>query len=202
MVKVRPREAADQAAAEAFLARHNSLRGARLGQLVHPMDHPGLCPRARVIWQTADVSSDNPADLHMLNVIVRDMAASLDFYQRLGIAIPGEAAGDHVQLKMPGGFSLELGHGRVGPAVARRLCRADPASARVVLGFMLASRAAVDDRYAELIATGYRGRQRPFDAFWGARYAVVADPDGNDVGLMSPVEESRRTWLPQPSPAP
>jgi hypothetical protein len=30
----------------------------------------------------------------------------------------------------------------------------------------------------------------------------VADPDGNDVGLMSPVEESRRTWPPQPSPAP
>ena len=44
----------------------------------------------------------------MLNVIVRDMAASLDFYQRLGVAITGEAAGDHVQLKMPGGFSLEL----------------------------------------------------------------------------------------------
>jgi uncharacterized glyoxalase superfamily protein PhnB len=147
------------------------------------------------------VSSDNPADLHMLNVIVQDMAASLDFYQRLGIAIPGEAAGDHVQLKMPGGFSLEL-----DTAESARLWhagwRADPASARVVLGFMLASRAAVDDRYAELIATGYRGRQPPFDAFWGARYAVVADPDGNDVGLMSPVEESRRTWPPQPSPAP
>lgn len=31
--------------------------------------------------------------------------------------------------------------------------RANPASARVVLGFMLASRAAVDDRYAELTAT-------------------------------------------------
>ena len=27
----------------------------------------------------------------MLNVVVRDMAASLDFYQRLGIAAPGEA---------------------------------------------------------------------------------------------------------------
>jgi catechol 2,3-dioxygenase-like lactoylglutathione lyase family enzyme len=147
------------------------------------------------------VSSDNPVDLHMLNVIVRDMAASLDFYQRLGIAIPGEAPGGHVQLKMPGGFSLEL-----DTAESARLWhagwRADPASARVVLGFMLASRAAVDDRYAELIATGYRGRQPPFDAFWGARYAVVADPDGNDVGLMSPVEESRRTWPPQPSPGP
>ena len=41
-VKVRPREAADQAAAEAFLARHDSLRGARLGELVHPMDHPAF----------------------------------------------------------------------------------------------------------------------------------------------------------------
>lgn len=72
----------------------------------------------------------------MLNVIVRDMAASPDFYQRLGIAIPGEAAGDHVQLKMPGGFSLELDTGE-----STRLWHAgwgaDPASARVVLGFML-----------------------------------------------------------------
>ena len=46
----------------------------------------------------------------MLNMVVGDMAASLDFYQRLGIAVPGPAdgVGGHVQLKMPGGFSLEL----------------------------------------------------------------------------------------------
>jgi len=135
----------------------------------------------------------------MLNVVVQDMAASLAFYQRLGIAVPGDAAAAHVQLKMPGGFSLEL-----DTAGSARLWhagwRADPASTGVVLGFMLASRRAVDDRYAELTAVGYQGRQPPFDAFWGARYAIVADPDGNDVGLMSPVEESRRTWPPQPSP--
>jgi uncharacterized glyoxalase superfamily protein PhnB len=155
------------------------------------------------VWQTAEVSSDNPPDLHMLNVVVADMAASLDFYHRLGIAVPepGDGAGAHMQLTMPGGFSLEL-----DTAESARLWhagwRADPDSAKVVLGFVLASRAAVDDRYAELTAAGYRGRQPPFDAFWGARYAIVADPDGNDVGLMSPVEESRRTWPPQPSPAP
>ena len=26
----------------------------------------------------------------------------------------------------------------------------------------------------------------PFDASWGARYAIVADPDGNDVGQIGP----------------
>jgi GNAT superfamily N-acetyltransferase len=49
---VRSREAADQAAAEGFLARHNSLRVARLGELVHPLDHPAFVaetPRGRLL---------------------------------------------------------------------------------------------------------------------------------------------------------
>ena len=45
-MKIRPWEPADQAAAQAFLARHNSLRGARLGDLVHPLDHPALVAEA------------------------------------------------------------------------------------------------------------------------------------------------------------
>jgi catechol 2,3-dioxygenase-like lactoylglutathione lyase family enzyme len=145
------------------------------------------------------VASDGP-DLHMLNVVVRDMAASVAFYRRLGVAAPGDSPGAHVQLRMPSGFSLEL-----DTAESARLWhagwRADPASVGVVIGFAVPSRDAVDERYAELTAAGYVGRQPPFDAFWGARYAIVADPDGNDVGLMSPLDESRRTWPPQESPA-
>jgi hypothetical protein len=37
-----------QAPAQAFLARHNSLRGARLGELVHPPDYPAF------VAETAD----------------------------------------------------------------------------------------------------------------------------------------------------
>lgn len=72
----------------------------------------------------------------------------------------------------------------------------------VVVGFSLPTREAVDQRHAELTAAGYPGRQPPFDAFRGARYAIVADPDGNDVGLMSPIDESRRTWPPGQFPDP
>jgi uncharacterized glyoxalase superfamily protein PhnB len=145
--------------------------------------------------------SESPPDLHMLNVVVGDLPASLGFYRRLGIAVPDDAdvAGGHVQLRMPGGFSLEL-----DTAESARLWhagwRADPASAGVVIGFALPTREAVDERYAELTSAGYAGRQPPFDAFWGARYAIVADPDGNDVGLMSPMDSSRRTWPPEKSP--
>ena len=147
--------------------------------------------------------TESGPDLHMLNVIVGDMPASLKFYRRLGVPAPAPetAPGTHVQLRMPGGFSLEL-----DTAESARIWhagwRADPASTGVVIGFALPSREAVDERYAELTSAGYPGRQPPFDAFWGARYAIVADPDGNDVGLMSPVDQSRRTWPPEESPAP
>ncbi len=139
----------------------------------------------------------------MANLIVNNVAASLDFYRRLGIQVPeGEnAEAAHIQLRMPSGFSLEL-----DTAESARLWhaawRADPADVGVVLGFSLPTREAVDQRYSELTAAGFAGRQPPFDAFWGARYAIVADPDGNDVGLMSPIDESRRTWPPAPSPDP
>jgi catechol 2,3-dioxygenase-like lactoylglutathione lyase family enzyme len=154
-----------------------------------------------VLWQTATMSERAP-DLHMLNVIVGDMAASVDFYRRLGVTAAGPDTSDaHVQLRMPGGFSLEL-----DTAESARLWhagwRADPSSAGVVIGFSLPTRAAVDECYGELTAAGYPGRQPPFDAFWGARYAIVADPDGNDVGLMSPIDQSRRTWPPRDSPDP
>jgi catechol 2,3-dioxygenase-like lactoylglutathione lyase family enzyme len=146
--------------------------------------------------------SDQQADLHMLNVAVTDMAASLEFYRRLGVAVPDKdtAGAAHVQLRMPGGFSFEL-----DTADSVRLWhaagRAEPGSVSIVIGFSLPTRAAVDERYADLTAAGYLGRQPPFDAFWGARFAIVADPDGHDVGLMSPVDRSRRTWPPADSPA-
>ena len=48
----------------------------------------------------------------------------------------------------------------------------------------------VDDCYAELIAAGHDGHLEPWDAFWGQRYAVVHDPDGNAVDLFAPLSVS------------
>jgi uncharacterized glyoxalase superfamily protein PhnB len=162
---------------------------------------PVIGPRGCALADCCVMKNSGP-DLHMLNLVVDDMRASLDFYRQLGIAVPdgGDAAAPHVQLRMPGGFSLEL-----DTAESVRLWhaawRTDPATVGVVIGFSLPTREAVDERYAELTSAGYTGRQPPFDAFWGARYAIMADPDGNDVGMMSPIDESRRTWPPEESPA-
>jgi len=34
---------------------------------------------------------------------------------------------------------------------------------------------------------------KTYDAFRGARYAIVEDPDGNSFGLMSPIDAARKS---------
>jgi Glyoxalase/Bleomycin resistance protein/Dioxygenase superfamily len=72
---------------------------------------------------------------------------------------------------------------------------------RIVLGFNVAARDDVDRLYAELTGAGYAGLAPPYDAFWGARYAIVEDPNGVAVGVMSPIDPARKTWPPAGWPA-
>lgn len=133
--------------------------------------------------------------IDQLNLVVGDMEASVAFYRLLGVEI-GDTAEEWQPHHRSGeaGVDLDLD----STAFARRW-DAGSNGPGVVIGFKLPSRAAVDEMFTKLTTAGYRGRQEPWDAFWGARYAVVADPDGNPVGLMSPVDPDRR--LPGPDPA-
>ena len=146
--------------------------------------------------------ADNGLVLNQLNIVARDFDRTLAFYRRLGVEISDHANHAeirHAEVTLENGFVLEFDN----LALARTYNAAwrQPAgSSRALIGFSVATREAVDERYADLVAAGYDGRQPPYDTFWGARYAVVADPDGNDVGIMSPLDPSRRSWPPEESP--
>ena len=73
-----------------------------------------------------------------------------------------------------------------------------PGGSGIVLGFRTPDRESVDRLFAELTAAGAPAQQEPYDASWGSRFAVVTDPDGNSVGLMSEPEPDRRTPGPTP----
>ena len=136
--------------------------------------------------------------LRQVNLVVRDMEASIAFYRRLGISVPDavtwppDSDARHVDGAMRGGIELDLDNFAMARIYDRSRANEASATPVAILGFSLVSREAVDARYAELVGAGYVGRQPPYDAFWGARYAIVEDPDGNPVGLMSPIERSRQ----------
>lgn len=137
--------------------------------------------------------------LDQLNIVVKDMASMAAFYERLGLTLEGgppEWAANHRDTPEPDGTSLGLD----SAPFAAVWNQGWPGGTGVVIGFRVASREDVDALYGELTAAGYAGQQAPYDAFWGARYAIVEDPDGHSVGLMSPADPARR-GMPPPPPA-
>jgi uncharacterized glyoxalase superfamily protein PhnB len=145
------------------------------------------------------------AILNQLDLVARDFEATAEFYRRLGVSFEDRSApgGEvrHAELTLANGFVLHLDDERLA-GLYNAAWRRRGGSSRALLGFSVPTRETVDERYAELVGAGYEGRQPPYDTFWGARYAIVADPDGNDVGIMSPSDEARRSWPPVESPAP
>jgi catechol 2,3-dioxygenase-like lactoylglutathione lyase family enzyme len=125
--------------------------------------------------------------LNAVGIVVADMAKSLAFYRRLGLDLPASAdAEPHVEVPLPGGLRLLID-------TADTIRSFDPTwapahgSPRVSLAFECADPAGVDQVYAELVKAGYEGHKEPWDAFWGQRYALVHDPDGNGVDLFAPL---------------
>jgi catechol 2,3-dioxygenase-like lactoylglutathione lyase family enzyme len=134
--------------------------------------------------------TDSPI-LDQVNIVVTDMEAAVAFYRRLGLTIPDSYAAFHAHhrsAQVPGGVDLDFD----SVEFARHWDKGWQTGA-AVFGFKVDSRERVDAIYADLTGVGYRGQQEPYDVFWGARYAIVEDPDGNAVGIMSPVDPSRRS---------
>lgn len=121
------------------------------------------------------------------------MPATLAFYRLLGLEIPEAAvwsvggAAHHVEIKVPGASYIELDSIALTKAFDPGWQQIEGQSRNVIM-FSLPTRVAVDEVYAMLMAAGHPSHLAPFDAFWGARYAIVYDPDGNQVGLISPAD--------------
>lgn len=125
------------------------------------------------------------ARLDLIGLVVADMARSLAFYRRLGFDLPPEADGEpHVEATLPAGL-------RIAWDTIETVRSFDPGwtapsgGHRIALAFACDDAAAVDATYGDLVGAGYNGHKEPWDAFWGQRYAIVLDPDGNSVDLFA-----------------
>jgi catechol 2,3-dioxygenase-like lactoylglutathione lyase family enzyme len=137
-----------------------------------------------------------------LNLVCADLEATLAFYRLLGVPIPDEqvwrehGVGHHVNGVLAGS-TCGLDFDSVALANAyHQGHREAPSPGGAIFGFSVPSREAVDEVHRRMTEAGHPSRQPPVDAFWGARYAIVADPDGRDVGLMSPIDPDRRSQGP------
>jgi len=120
----------------------------------------------------------------LVGIVVKDMPRSLAFYRLLGLDIPAEADSDaHVEVTLPGGFRIAWDTVEIVKGLLPDW--REPSGHRMGLAFKCDSPEDVNRLYEALMKAGYRGLKPPWDAFWGQRYAIVVDPDGNLVDLFA-----------------
>ena len=140
----------------------------------------------------------NEPILDQLNLVVRDMARSIEFYRAIGLTIPDhtvwrtESGPHHVEIKMPDGFELALDSEALAAVYNAGWREFRGEGDRSVMSFRLADAQQVDTVYERVVASGHGIAQPPYYTFWGSRFAIVVDPDGNHVGLMSPPDPAHR----------
>lgn len=139
-----------------------------------------------------------------VNLVSGDPERSIAFYRLLGVTMPHEGchAGPdgifHANAPRDDGAAARLEWDSVAFAKAWNPGWKEAAdlAGRIVLGFRVETREAVDEACRRLADAGHRGLLAPHDAFWGARYAIVEDPDGVAVGIMSPQSDAHRSAPP------
>jgi uncharacterized glyoxalase superfamily protein PhnB len=143
-----------------------------------------------------------PLTIGKIAIIAQKFNETVAFYQLLGLDIPHifrEPADTRHALVNNGATDLSLDNDALARLYDAQWRAAEPGRS-VLLIAQCGTREEVDTIYQRMIAAGYASAQVPYDAFWGSRFAIVVDPEGNPTGLESPSDDTFRSWPPIPSP--
>lgn len=121
--------------------------------------------------------------LNALGIVASDLARSIRFYRLLGLDVPETPEEGHVDAFLPSGVRFMLDSEEVVRSFRPDWVRAT--GNQISLALECGSPAEVDEAYDRVVAAGFHGEKEPWDAFWGQRYAQLADPDGVPVDLYA-----------------
>jgi uncharacterized glyoxalase superfamily protein PhnB len=123
--------------------------------------------------------------LNAMGIVTSDMARSIRFYRLLGLDVPETPDEGHLEAFLANGVRFMLDSEEVIRSFRPDWSR--ETGNQLAIAFECASPAEVDETYARVVEAGFHGEKEPWDAFWGQRYAQLADPDGVPVDLYAPL---------------
>lgn len=122
----------------------------------------------------------------MVGIVSSDLARAVRFYRLVGLEFPDPEGEDYVEVKTPNGYRISLNSVELDKKLTPGWV--EPRGQRLGLAFLCDSPKHVDQVHAKIVAAGFESVKEPWDAFWGQRYALVADPDGAHVSLFAPLK--------------
>ena len=118
-----------------------------------------------------------------IGIVSENPNRSIEFFKILGVEIKQYENSGHYEGTTPSGVRIMLD-------TVEMIRTIDPNWQKsrgngLVLCFKQDSPLQIDDLYQRITHAGFSGVKAPWNAFWGHRYACVADPDGNQIDLFA-----------------
>lgn len=122
--------------------------------------------------------------LDAISIVSSDLKRSADFYTLLGFSFPAVGEGEqHVEPERRAGEPRLMIDAK---ELVRDMLGDEPVPpTHSMFALLCDSPAEVDTVAARVRSAGYTIIKEPWDAFWGQRYAIIADPDGYKIDLFA-----------------
>ena len=118
-----------------------------------------------------------------IGIVCEDLSKSIEFYSLFGLKFEKFGEGDHVEATTKSGVRLMLDSETLMKQIDPNW--KPPTGSRIGLCFIQENPNKVDELFNALITKGFKADKEPWDAFWGQRYAIVLDPDGNQTSIFA-----------------
>jgi predicted enzyme related to lactoylglutathione lyase len=132
------------------------------------------------------VAAQGTVGLGIVGILTNDIGRSLRFYRLLGLDVPESVPGNSFRLRSPDGHVLFWENPAEIHSFDAAWVMPPPMPRRIVLEFGFAKPDDLDETFRLLTAAGAPIYLAPFDQGGGVRYAMVLDPDGNQISLRYP----------------
>lgn len=126
-----------------------------------------------------DGGADKVEAISAVTLVTSRMAASVSFYERLGLTV------------LYGGGDAAFTSFRVGGGYLNIQQDDRWTSPPVVWGRVILHVDDVDAMYQRAVAAGLTPATQPTDAPWGERFFHIRDPDGHELSFARPLGEQR-----------
>ncbi|HMQ10458.1 MAG TPA: glyoxalase [Oligoflexia bacterium] len=118
-----------------------------------------------------------------IGIVCKDIEQTIKFYEYLGLSFKQIGGPDHFETYNNKAFKVMLDSEHLIKQLYPSWQRQH--NQNVSLCFELKEPEKVDQIFSDLIECGGVAIKKPWDAFWGQRYASLLDPNSNQIDLYA-----------------
>ena len=122
--------------------------------------------------------------LDAIGIVSHNIKSTIKFYDLLGVSLKELGGANHYEGTTQSGVRIMVDSIDLIKQLNSQWIKPQ-GSSQIILCFKQSSPQSVNELYFKITSAGYTSIKEPWNSFWGQRYCIVEDPDGNQIDIFA-----------------